>query len=87
MNEKKALGSRATSAEVLCCSLWWPPVLCMLCAAPGPRRGEGEGEAVGVAIAAGAARNLSHYLFLWISRAAAPGILRARPPAFSELQR
>jgi hypothetical protein len=34
----------------------------------------------------GAARNLSHYLFLWISRAPAPVILRARPPVSSELQ-
>ena len=49
-------------------------------------RGEEGGARRGVAIVAGAARNLSHYLFLWISRAPAPAILRARPPASSELE-
>jgi hypothetical protein len=42
---------------------------------------------VGVAIAASAARNLSHYLFSWVSRAPAPAILRPRPPASPELRR
>ena len=79
MNEKKALGSRDCRGALLfavCVCCW------MLCAA---RAAEGRG--CGVAIAASAARNLSHYLFLWISRAPAPEILRARPPASSELQR
>jgi hypothetical protein len=54
---------------------------CMLCAA---RAAEGR-RPVGVALAASAARNLSHYLFSWFTRAPAPEIYRARPPAFPEL--
>jgi hypothetical protein len=57
------------------------------CALRGPREQRGERLwPVRVAIAASAARNLGHYLFLWISRAPAPEILRARPPASPELQ-
>lgn len=51
-------------------------VCCMLCAA----RAAGCGLwPVGVAIAASAARNLSHYLFLWASRAPAPRHLATTP--------